>query len=491
VGIKHYKRFEEATFTRLTRGLVAWAPGVQAFNAPANPSLGLRLVLGPDMPRGCISGKIQRPYLLSAGFELKSAAHNYRAEVWNNALASSLDTYIDATMQTTASATGENNMVPLKLDVSPTNLRAWLEGIYPSNVRPVTLAGPLTPAFVMNTNQTAQAGGGNRYDFYCSDLYVCRSNEFTFQSLPAYGSVRMTINAGAPVVVNVNGNGDATYDLGALAFPCAVLFETFDGANATGKKVGRVFVRDAYGGDVFGNIRAELPAASFSPLKIKRCELWLDPFALQGADASAVTVWPDSSGAARDFAKLSTLPAPTLRRSLLNCPAVDFTGQVMFNNTLALRTDNETIAIVLKHRTEATPHGYFSQCYNGAGGITLCNNGGSGVLATLTNGYKPIAGATENTLKLVVMELDKLTNRLRVWLNGNNTPSIDVANDAPAFNTVTTAIGALYCDQPNANYNALLGSALIGEVIIYSKKLRDGDRQNLSSYLRTKWGNAW
>lgn len=491
MSLTYGKKFEDGQFVRSARGFLASIPQTQDFEAPAVPSAGTVIGLGASIgSRGCICGEVQRAYLISCGFELKSD-HTYLAEVYNNALNSSLDTYVDAVRASGASGTYENTWVPLKLDVAPTLLSAWLENA--AIVAPRAIAGGYSPTLVPSIVQRSTEGGkaaNNRYDFHTRKITVCKSNELTLRNMPAYGSVKITINNGAPVIVNAEGNGDAVYNFGAVLFPCTAMLEVYKGANATGNKIGKVYIPDACGGDVFTNSRAQLTLSPFDPKKsITRCELWLDPLTLAGADGSAVNQWNDSAGGARHFVKASWTAAPLLRTALLAKSCVDFTGQILFNNAPELMTTNQTVVIVLQHRTEATPHGYISQTVSGNNGWNLNNNGGLGVLA-LFPGYSPMAGGAENTVSCVMIELDAIGNRVRAFINSGALPVIDRVYDILPYITATTALGAFYADAATL-YGALYGSALIGEVMIYSKKLRDADRIALFAYLKAKWGNAW
>lgn len=495
MSVSHYKRFEEAPYTRQAIGLLGRLPGI--IDATALGGAPVRIPLPISLPQAStivVSGNVQRSYLCQAGIrvngDVASVPHFVTSYIDNAALLSAANTGKDAYTGTAIQGfpTYENNLVPLKFIVTPTNLKTFADAACTvGDVAPIANMLNLTVDLFYGVSGGGVTSGGNSYLCRFQDMTVCASNLLALRSLPAFGSARMTINGGAPVIVDVDGNGDGTFDFGRTAFPCQIMYEVFTGAGATGNKIGKITVPQSYGGDIFGNVRAELGVVPFTP-KLKRLELWLDPLSFGGAaDASAVTRWDDTAGGARHFLPLAA--TPTLRTALFAKPVVDFTGQALYNNATELRTLNETIVLVLSHRTEATPHGYFAQTFNGAGGLNINNNGGAGVLAVFP-GYNAIPGAGENVLQFVVYECDKINGRVRVYLNGSANPVLDKAFDVSAFTTVTTSIGAFYVDQPTA-YGALYGSALIGEVLIYSRILRPAERVALATYMRTKWGNAW
>lgn len=496
MSISHYKRFEDAPYDRVANGFLVGINSL-GLSAPSlsAPPLKFAFYSGDPLPRICVSGIVSRSYLTKAGFRVAGAGGFVTSYIDNGALLSAGNTgknneFTYAARQ--AFNTYEGVQVPLKLEIDANRLRTIVENnVYVQDVAPIAGFLATDVALIYGITDGGAVAAGNDYTCTFDQIIVCKSNDITFRSLPQYGSVRVTVNNNAPIVVNMDGNGDGLFYFGNQRFPCAMKYEVFKGANATGAKVGQVRVPLSTGGDIFANSRAELAITPFSPkASVKRCELWLAPEALQGADGSLVNTWPDSSGAGRDFVKLPSSGAPTLRRSILAQPSVDFTsGQVLYNNALEMRTNNQTVAIVLRHRTEGTPHGYISQTYNGAAGWNLNNNGGAGLLS-LFPGYIPISGAAQDVITYVVLEFDKVNNSMRAFLNGSDTPSYSVAYSVVDYQTITTALGAFYCDQPTA-YSALLGSALIGEVVIYSTKLRTAERQALAAYMKAKWGNAW
>jgi hypothetical protein len=499
-------------FSRTSCGYLGGLPGITAYVASGGGPFGpptdspiteLPLPIPAEQASLCVCAGTTVPesgglgYAAYVGLEiLSSLGHFVTVSIQDGMLPGKLAVGKDTFGATFGQATAAQADAwgGLKLVADASSMTAYTRDVTNGpNAPPVMFSGLTAKLWYQDTGNPGDSTPRYR------DVVVCKNNLLTFLGLPAYGSVKLTFNGGAPVVVNVDGNGDATYNCLATLFPCVVRYQTYELPAAGGKCLGDITVPKSYGGDVFSRTRPVPPKAPYSPKHITRLEVWLDPDSLTGADASAVNVWPDTAGAARDFLKLAT--APILRRTLFAKPVVDFAqdvaGQALYSNAAALLSMSETVVIVLKYRTGAIPRGYFSQGYYpdgnsnfvNTGGWNLNNTGGAGVLSIYPDNA-PIVGAVPDVLQCVVIDLNQLTGRMRVYRNGGALPALDRGYVIPPYHVTTTALGAAAANQP-IGYAEWRGSVLIGELLIFSKVLRTADRTALFAYLRTKWGNAW
>lgn len=512
------KRIEVAPFGRLSRGMLFYLqPELIVPGATPNPSAPVEFdpqtngtvsfYVSTDIrPMGgvTIQAEVFRSYLMRAGLYVWDGitSKSFGMAVDNGGLNSGVESYNNTLnpIHVAATATFENTYMPLKLDVQAGFMRMFSEGNLVDQRQAIAFnsTGEMYPVFVTDSDSLTQVGG-NSYTTKYRKMLVCKNNRLTLTGFPPYGSVSFTLDGGAPVTLNVDGNGDASYDFGARAFPCVAIVSAYDAPNATGTIKGLFRIQDMCGGDIIGATRTTLQPYPFTPKSITRLGLWLAPENIPVAGGAAmVTGWPDASGNARHLAKPAAIAAPTKIDAAYNGRAVarfDGSGQLLFNDDNALRPASFTLAVALAFSAVTTgAKGLLSIITNATQGININQNGGAGAEAIYANdngvtgpGYYPTTFGAGVTMHVLFIEYNAITGTLRTYLNGNATPTIDVIKGVtwpitdPCF-----ALGAFYSDA-GAVGSALFSAGDIGEVLLYSKVLRAPDRARLATYLTSRW----
>jgi len=240
----------------------------------------------------------------------------------------------------------------------------------------------------------------------------------------------------------------------------------------------------------------------FVPVDISGCVLWLDGIdpsgtGAQPANSSAVNAWVDKSGFGYTFTKNPSYPAPIYQTSGINGrPSLSFTGtpstgtgttQFLENSNVTFTNTAYTIFAVANKTGGPTTNGYG---YIMKGNITsdfyLFFGQNSGNIATFTgpsNAWNDVnqnlpATSISNTPRIVAISVSNTT--LTPYYDGN------------AMSNKTGTTGAfsgirLGETTPNAN-TGQNWNGLIGEVVIYSTVLTNGQRQQVETYLANKWG---
>lgn len=457
------------------------------------------LTVDPDITSDAntlvLQADVMRSYLMRAGIYIFGAV-NIGVANDNGALLSGIEVYdtLIHSVFTVANPIIENNYVTLKIDVAPAATRYYGSGTL-AQQRPSTVLGAtLYPYIATDSDETGQAPG-NSYITRYRNVFLCKNNALTLQSFVPYGSVTISINGGAATTINVDGNGDGTFDFNGQSFPCQISVSAFDSPNATGVRKGSFVVLDACGGDVIGGTRTTLQAYPFTPKSIPRITLWLKPEDIPVAGGSAMnTGWPDASGLARDLVK-SASAAPVKIDNVINGLPVarfDGSGQLLYNDSDALRPPNFTIIAALQWQGHPALRGLLSIAQDGSQGININDNGGGGAEAIYgndTNGgsYTPTTFGAGLTPHVLLIEVSSLTGRMRVFLNTPNIAVVDIAraiawpSEDPAF-----SLGTFYCNVGGTGA-ALFGIGDIGEIVVYDKVLRPNDRTAIMNYFSHRW----
>jgi hypothetical protein len=257
-----------SALSRVVRGLLAWVAD-QRIDGVADTDYHHVMIPSPFSTDALtISGLVQRPYLMKAGFQVQGdeGAGAGFVDWWgltidNGALLSRLE--LDGNYA--ALAVAENTLVPLKLNA----LRLQANGVA------VGFSGQLANAYdsgpgmhylgaLLTVNPNGGIAGGNRYDCYFKNVAVCRENWFRVRNLVPGGSVRVSINGGATAVYNVDVGGRISFSFGNVLFPAKLTLELFTAAHALGRRYGYQIIRRAYGGDVYAGHSPSLPAVPSS-----------------------------------------------------------------------------------------------------------------------------------------------------------------------------------------------------------------------------------
>jgi hypothetical protein len=487
------------------RRFLASTSGALVEGVPAAPLL----LAGPSC---CIQADLFRPYLMAVGIGFKGPTRTNGISMFNNALNSSVDFYSNTAEITTPSARSSGMAInpfeltwvnACKTEVSPTlGLRAWADnGAYSGGWALATQDFPWTPLMEGGSDANVKVGG-NRYDAAFRNVYAMKSNALDIVGLPAYGSLALSINGAAEVVVNLDGNGDGSFDFNATVFPCKVAYRVFDGADKGGTLRGQFVVYDTFGGDSIGTTRAVLQSYPFSPKSISSLISWHAPESIGGNTGDAFNSWPDSSGFNRPLAK-SGVAAPKVQTAAYNGKAVvrfDGSGQLLFSDAIAtaLRIKQTgTVAVALRWAPGNATKGLLSMMAGGSQGFNMKADG-AGIEGFLAGdnggvvGYNSGFGAA-NTIHVLVFEFDALRSRVRAWWSSTARPSTGAAADVDAARLIQWStslpaftLGTFYADAGAAT-PALYGVGDVGEVIAYGKRLRPADRAALMTYLNARW----
>jgi hypothetical protein len=525
LNVRQRKKLND--FGRTRRGLLwAYAPNTDATAPDPSPSVGRFFLvdasgilregdpgnyLAIPGPSACIQADLYRDYLVAVGMGFRGAiSYNNGMGLYNNALNSSADTYIEpavkfvtpaAKAHTGAVVVLEGNYVNCKVEFNGGVLNVYANGILQDS-RNTLQDFPVTPMFDMGSDAVTKVGG-NKYGTAFKNLYAMRSNALAFTGLPAYGSVGVSVNGGAETTVNVDGNGDADFDLGVVQFPCKVTYRVFDGANKTGTLRGQFSASDTFGGDTIGTTRTVLQSYPFTPKSLSSLISWHAPESLGGNSGDPVNSWLDSSGFGRTLGK-SGIAAPKIQTAVYNGRAVvrfDGSGQLLFSDAIAtaLRIKQTgTVALALQWAPgNAASHGLLSMMAGGSQGFNVSVGGGA-VEQFLTgdNGGAisyPSGFGAPNTIHILLLEFDALRSRFRAWWSSTARLSTGAVADLDSARLVqwstslpAFALGTFYADAGAAS-PALYAAGDVGEVVTYGKRLRAVDRAALMAYLSARW----
>ena len=231
--------------------------------------------------------------------------------------------------------------------------------------------------------------------------------------------------------------------------------------------------------------------ASFSPLDIANCELWLDASDVSTLtmDGTAVTNFNDKSVNDYNFHSASTATAPTTLASGMNGRrSLVFNGvnQTLRGPDLGLNASDITVFCVIHCPVVSTAAKYqmvfcFNQHNTGLWGGRLItatkafqvfNNSG---YASLTSSM-PYNSAADYLMSIVK---DTGTS-LKLYQDGVFLAS---GSNFAAYSAGVSQIGHMDSGLATAAY--FVGQ--INEFIVYSSALSDSDRAEVETYLKNKW----
>lgn len=209
----------------------------------------------------------------------------------------------------------------------------------------------------------------------------------------------------------------------------------------------------------------------FLPPDLTGLVVWLDAEQVVGADAAAVSSWPNLASGGTAVTLVST--APTKRLNILNGkPVVRFVaGSYFTQSTTTGNPTTEYTNFVVAHMTGPNYRRIFgSQTYN----ILVGWWGGYQDKMYIQNWSTPDP-ATAVTTAWKMYSIDGTGTATRLFSNG---VAISTLASAGTWGG-TFSIGSALNEPSDCE---------VAELIMYNRKLADVDRQRVEAYLRKKWG---
>ncbi len=250
----------------------------------------------------------------------------------------------------------------------------------------------------------------------------------------------------------------------------------------------------------------------FSPYSISGLQLWLDASdsrtlfsdtsgtTLASSDGTAVALWKDKSGNTRDVSQSTSGSRPLLKKAVVNSlDGVRFDGSNDFLSFAMNTRPTSYTVFVVASKTNSTAATYcgssntagdgYSRYFELSTSAVVTND----LFALVGNGntsYRYVYSAT-NTIALSTPTLTAVTNSitnpagidLRIYKNASELSVTTVGNNFTGIqaNNFNFAVGRL------GDYNGSYLQGDICEIVIYDSALSTTQRQQVESYLNTKW----
>ena len=228
-------------------------------------------------------------------------------------------------------------------------------------------------------------------------------------------------------------------------------------------------------------LRVAAAAAPFDPASVAGLRMWLNADSLALADDSPVDTWADFSGNGNDVIQNTGMKRPTFKTGQLNGqPVVRFDGidDTLFKLIPAnfACTEGHTVIAVLNPTTGT---GYGMAVVTNYQGNEMRQTGAGGVPEWMTpSGFQQVVGSAnlEGLWKVWTGSYAVASQLLELFVNG---VSQGTQNDPGPL-----AVGDIYIGSRTDTYH-WLGD--IAEVLVYDAALSPTDRQNIESYLLSKY----
>lgn len=227
--------------------------------------------------------------------------------------------------------------------------------------------------------------------------------------------------------------------------------------------------------------------------------LWLDAsskksFSVGISNGTPIQSWKDINPINTAGTKATQpilLSSPLyLDRGINNLPSVSFVRSgnycMMVSTGFDYNTENITIFIVWRPTTDGLETSSLLEKYSSGSAYPYS-------LATYSSGYVFSASDPDtsvfasgsiirhNDVPHIVSAMRSKNGVMRIWVNGSqDAPDVADSTSEPTFNDSNLFIGC----KPNSN-QYLDGD--IGEVIIFSHILKNGERKEIEKYLSQKW----
>ena len=237
---------------------------------------------------------------------------------------------------------------------------------------------------------------------------------------------------------------------------------------------------------------ARRAAGGFSPASLLGLVAWYRAADLSLADGAAVATWTDSSGNGRDATQATGTKQPLYKTNIINGkPVVRFDGVDDFLNVPAIDltgTSGLTLFVVVANITSGGDRVLFEYSTNinsFTDGFLLYRETGNSIAAALRGsaggaGSNFVTTASVTSAATVISAVyDKAlaTNEVTAWLNGTS------AGTRPQNLNNTGAFGnrASFIGMRAGTTLPLAGD--IAEILLYSRALPTGERQQVEAYL--------
>ena len=229
----------------------------------------------------------------------------------------------------------------------------------------------------------------------------------------------------------------------------------------------------------------QAPSGSATPPVTAGLQLWFDADSLPDADGAGVTTWPDGSGFGRDLSAFAAGQAPIMRRGAVNGrAALEFDGvsslMKTYNSTFTI-AQPDTFFVVYKS-LESNPSGHEAYLWDsrdssnrqlfGLGPFTNTEMYANIDVEIPTNypfpDYQVWSGTFQGTSSTV-------------WKNG----TLVATGNTGTSNMSGLTVGAL---STSAQYGYLYGHSLVAEILFYNGSMNASNRQNVTDWLKQKYG---
>ena len=229
----------------------------------------------------------------------------------------------------------------------------------------------------------------------------------------------------------------------------------------------------------------QAPSGSATPPVTAGLQLWFDADSLPDADGAGVTTWPDGSGFGRDLSAFSAGQAPIMRRGAVNGrAALEFDGvnslMKTYNSTFTI-AQPDTFFVVYKS-LESNPSGHEAYLWDsrdssnrqlfGLGPFTNTEMYANIDVEVPTDypfpDYQVWSGTFQGTSSTV-------------WKNG----TLAATGNTGTANMSGLTVGAL---STSAQYGYLYGHSLVAEILFYNGSMSASNRQDVTDWLKQKYG---
>lgn len=241
-----------------------------------------------------------------------------------------------------------------------------------------------------------------------------------------------------------------------------------------------------------------------SPTDISNCQVWLSADYGTGVNqvGDGVSTWTDRSGNSNNATQATSGYRPTLQAAVFgDLPALRFDGADDFLATPSLTLsggDELTVALVFKPRTSPASQQLIAQIttdITANNSWRLYRGGGEAYVSRVlwyeasqsgstANGYWGVAAPYQPTTVLVrVDRSNSVSTEIELYINGvlstNNYGAVNLSGN--------WANGALYLGGlPSANMAGKYAGMDLAEVVYYSRRVTDTERDDLLEYLQ-RW----
>lgn len=197
---------------------------------------------------------------------------------------------------------------------------------------------------------------------------------------------------------------------------------------------------------------------------------------------AAISQWNDLSGNGRHVTPANSSWASTRVAAGINgLPAVDAHPGALSTSSLDLNPPPFTLIAAIKAGSNTGTPALIGAAYTQPTTGSVQWDVASGIVR-LTSQATTIIGSATSALTASTPAVLVATYGSNVWAHYRNGAAVGTGTQAATFSHGKIALGAV------AAHNNALYDGLLGEIIIYSRVLTTPERQQVETYLQTKWG---